>query len=195
MRTLWFGDNRDLIKWSVLLHIARNEKAREIVQICFLNPHEFESVTLDGDRRAVPPEVIRHFRSVRSVEGLCADIAIRVFDRPFDARSEYLRAALEFINQSDKQRVLFLDPDTGLAPRRFGAEHVTPEEVGQYWRLLVARDVLVLYQHQTNRTGAPWIEDKREEFASAIGVTPSLIKIAKGEAIARDVVFYYALKQ
>jgi hypothetical protein len=194
MRTLWFGDNRDLIKWSVLLHIARNEKAQEIVQICFLNSHEFENVTLDGETRGVPPEVIRHFRSIRSVEGFCADIAIRVFDRHFDARSEYLRAALAFIKQSDLQRVLFLDPDTGLAPPRFGAEHVTPEEVGHYWRALARQDVLVLYQHQTNRTGAPWIENKREEFASAIGVEPSLIKIAKGEAIARDVVFYYVLK-
>lgn len=195
MGTAWFSDNRDLVKWSTLLHIARQHQISVVVQICFLNPHEFPPITLDGTTVPIPPEVKKHFRSLRSVERLSNNVSIKVFDRPFKDRSAYLKNALEFVGQfADRSRAVFLDPDTGLAPRKANIKHVTDAEVREIWSALAPRDVIVLYQHQTNRNGNPWIEQKRKQFASAIAVQSSRVKIAKGEAIARDVVFYYASK-
>ena len=107
----------------------------------------------------------------------------------------YLKAALEFIGEfSNRPRAVFLDPDTGLAPGIVNVKHVTEAEARQFWSALAPRDVLVLYQHQTNRNGTPWVQEKRRQFASAIGIPSSRVRVAKGESIARDVVFYYASK-
>lgn len=195
MRSSWFSDNRDLVKWSALLHLAKRHQLRVIVQICFLNPHRFPSVTVNGTTLPVPPEVINHFRSVRSVEHLSSEVEIRVFDRPLQERNEYLKAALAYVAQfSGRPRAVFLDPDTGLAPKKPDATHVTEAEVREFWSALAPRDVLVLYQHQTNRNGSEWVEPKRKQFAAAIDISPSRVKVAKSESIARDVVFYYASK-
>lgn len=195
MRTSWFSDNRDIVKWSALLHLAKKHRLAVIVQICFLNSHEFPPVVLDGETLPVPSEVVNHFRSLRSVERLSSEVAIKVFDEPIQGRSDYLKAALAYMARfSGQPRGVFLDPDTGLAPKKPDATHVTDAEVRQFWSALAPRDLLVLYQHQTNRNGSEWIEPKREQFAAAIAVPSSLVKVARGESIARDVAFFYASK-
>lgn len=195
MRTAWFGDNRDLVKWAALLHLAKQHRLSVILQICFLNQHDFPPITVGGQTMQVPAEVIRHFRSVRSVERLSNEVAIKVFDLPFTDRGAYLKEALGFVAQfSGQRRAVFLDPDTGLAPQKADVTHVTDSEAGQFWGALSQGDVLVLYQHKTNRNGRPWVDEKRKQFASAIGVSPSRVSIAKGDSIAHDVAFYYASK-
>ncbi len=195
MRTTWFSDNRDLVKWSVLLHLAKQHQLSVIVQICFLNPHKMPPITVNGATLPVPPEVINHFRSLRSVEHLSGEVEIKVFDRLFEERSEYVKGALAYVAQfSGRPRAVFLDPDTGLAPKKPDATHVTEAEARQFWSALAPRDVLVLYQHQTNRNGSEWVEPKRKQFAAAIAIPLSVVKVAKGESIAPDVVFYYASK-
>lgn len=195
MRTIWFGDNRDLVKWATLLHVARQHNLSVILQICFLNPHEFPPVTVDGVTVPVPREVIKQFRSLRSVERLSKAVEIKVFDCPLRNRVDYLNEAIRYIGQfSGRQRGVFLDPDTGLAPRRPDMTHVTENEVREFWTALEPRDVLMLYQHQTNRDGSPWVEQKRKQFAAAIRVPLPEVKVGRAESIARDVVFYYARK-
>ena len=131
MRTLWFSDNRDLVKWSALLHLARQHKLSVIVQLCFLNPHEFPPLTLDGVTMPIPHEVIKQFRSLHSVETLSDKVEIKVFDHPFTNRTAYLKTALEYANQfAGRPRAVFLDPDTGLSPRKPDFKHVTDAEAG-----------------------------------------------------------------
>ncbi len=55
-------------------------------------------------------------------------------------------------------------------------------------------EVLVFYQHQTNRSGQTWLEPKLEQFERAIGLAPGTAKVAKASAIAVDVAFFYAKK-
>lgn len=195
MKTVWFGDKRDLVKWGALLHLARQRNASVIVQVCFLNPYRFPGITLDGKAVPLPPEVIEHFRSLRSVERLSSEITISVFDLQLKNRRRYLRTVLEFIGKfAGQRRVVFLDPDTGLTPGKTDSTHVSEAEVGQVWSVLAPGDTIVLYQHQTNRKGMPWIQPKRKQFASAIGLPTASVQIAKGSRIAHDVVFYYANK-
>ncbi len=195
MRTPWSSDNRDLVKWSVLLHLARQHKLSVIVQLCFLNPHEFPPPTLDGITMRIPQEVIKQFRSLHSVETLSDQVEIKVFDHPFTNRTAYLKTALEYVKQfAGRPRAVFLDPDTGLSPRKPNFKHVTGTEARTFWSVLVPGDVIVLYQHQTNRRGRPWVKQKLKQFATALDIPVSRVKVAKGESIARDVVLYYASK-
>ena len=52
-------------------------------------------------------------------------------------------------------RIIFLDPDTGLELERASLKHVLESELGEIWEQMAPGDVLVFYQHRTNRTGEP----------------------------------------
>jgi len=81
-----------------------------------------------------------------------------VFDRPFEDRVSYTKLVCERIaKHAGQPQLVFLDPDTGLAPAKPSLEHVLESEVAQIWRELSPGDVLAFYQHQTNRNGRPWL--------------------------------------
>jgi hypothetical protein len=96
---------------------------------------------------------------------------------------------------SQERCVVFLDPDTGLEPNGVGnAKHVLESEALAFWDALPQESVFVFYQHETNKAGKPWIEDKRAQLAGAIGVPIEKLGVASGPKIAKDVVFFYASK-
>ena len=196
MRDKWYADNRDLIKWSVLLLLARRRKAGRILQIAFLNASDFGEIEIDGKRHQIPQEVLFHFRNVRNIAGLAWKTRISIFDCPFRDRDSYLRAALDFIASFKQDRcIVFLDPDTGLEPNSGGdVKHVLNDEAKAIWRALPKGWTYVFYQHETNRAGKPWIEEKRAQLSSAIGVSKSKIGVASGLGIAKDVVFFHVSK-
>lgn len=197
MRDKWYSDNRDLIKWSVLLLLSRSFDAMRIVQIAFLNPSDYGSVEIDGKSYDMPPEVLSHFRDMTTVAGLSDSPRISVFDAPFQNRADYLNAALNYVAFfSDERCIVLLDPDTGLEPNGGGdAKHVTEKEARQFWTALQAGSIFVFYQHETNRAGKPWIEDKRSQLAQAIGIPAEKLRCATGPKIAKDVVFFFAVKE
>jgi hypothetical protein len=196
MRDKWFSDNRDLIKWSVLLILARRISADRIIQIAFLNPSEYGGIEIDGEQHQIPLEVISHFRDTRNVTGLCQHPRISVFDPFLRERDSYLSAALSYVASfSDERCVVFLDPDTGLEPNGGGdSKHVLNRETRAFWDALPQGSMFVFYQHETNKAGKPWIEEKRAQLADAIGVQLNEIGMASGQKIARDVVFFHASK-
>jgi hypothetical protein len=71
---------------------------------------------------------------------------------------------------------------------------VFEQELQAIWASLAARDLLALYQHQTNRKGTPWLEPKREQFERALSLSRGSARVAKAPAIARDVALIYASK-
>lgn len=195
MRNAWYGDKRDIVKWSVLLQLAKKYRLSVIVQICFLNMYEFPPIYLDGETFPVPSEVLKQFRTIRSVESISEKVRVAVFDELFSDRRQYLSNALRFIRQfAEYPRAIFLDPDTGLAPSKASVKHVTDDEINSFWSMLSPGDILVIYQHKTNYAGKPWIEDKKQQLAQAIHVDASNVKVANGEQIADDVVFFYVCK-
>lgn len=95
-------------------------------------PTQISAITVNGATLPVPPEVINFLRSLRSVEHLSSEVEIKVFDRPFEERSEYVSGALAYVAQfSGRPRAVFLDPDTGLASKKPDATHVTEAEARQ----------------------------------------------------------------
>lgn len=195
MKDIWYADNRDLVKWSVLLHLVRKYNAKKILQIAYYRNSDFKSFEIDGVNHNIPKEIINHFRRIKNIETLKLEVSVHVFDTVLDDRKIYLSESLKFIKRfQDSNAVVFLDPDIGLEPRRHGLQHVLESEAKIIYDNLIKGDVFVFYQHQTNRNNRPWIEPKREQLARALNIDLNNLKIAYGPLIARDVAFYYCTK-
>lgn len=200
MQSLWYADNPDLVKWSVLLRLAEENGCSDILQIAYLSRCSFGSLSMNGREIPLHPKVLDHFRNVLSIENAVAEPRISVFAQEIQGRADYVQRAIVFIKKFPAgKRVVFLDPDTGLEPAKPPLKHVLRHvlntEAAQFWGILVPGDVLALYQHQTNRNGAPWLEEKRRQFASALGLSESKIGVGRAEKVARDVAFLFARKR
>jgi len=196
MQNRWYGDKRDLVKWGVVLHLAREYKVDRILQVAYLRETTWPQIEIDGEPLEIPKEVIQHFRRVKNIEGLTARPRIEVLDCTFSDRKTYMAAALAAVAAtSGKTRLFFLDPDTGLEPRKKPSlDHVLNDEAKDIWGAMRQGDVLVLYQHETNKAGQPWVEDKRGQFESALALPSGCAKLAWGPKVAPDVAFFYCVK-
>src|SRR5262245_54904301 len=97
MKMKWYGDKLDLVKWSVLLILARRHQIDRVLQLAFLRSTDFPGVIIDGDSYDIPSEVISHFRDLTSIIRLTTHPRITLFPMPFEDRSAYMDAALELI--------------------------------------------------------------------------------------------------
>ena len=197
MQDRWYGDNRDIVKWAVLLHLARTHHIECIVQVVFLQAGpDRRRFRLRSNLRAldIMPEVWEHFpREVTRIRDLAVrtGITIRVLNEPFkDAhRGEYVEHMIRHIcDAGDEQKILFLDPDNGIAPRRANGRHVTAAEVAKFWDVLDPADWLVLYQHRQRHTR--WLERTRAQFADACDRTAMAVQTFTCREIAHDVAFF-----
>jgi hypothetical protein len=195
MRDKWYADDRDLVKWGVLLALAERHGATHILQVLYYRPTEWALLELDDEHVPVPEAVIRHFRRASAASAIEASAPVEVVLDTFENRDEYHRVVVDRIrSRIMTPGIVFLDPDTGLASQTPSLDHVLDSELATLWAELKAGDVLVFYQHQTNRKGQPWIVPKKEQFEQAIGLPKGAAKLARSEKIARDVVFFYAQK-
>ena len=47
MQDTWYGDHRDVVKWGTLVHLARSEEIRTIVQVAFLRCAQHPTLETD----------------------------------------------------------------------------------------------------------------------------------------------------
>ena len=202
MRDHWYADNRDFVKWSVLLTLAQRTHVHHILQVLYHRPSTQHDIDLDRDGARdlvpIPTPVIRHFRDAVAIRGLKSPVRVEVISDLFANRAEYLKLVITRIKTRKKRPgIVFLDPDTGLQPKiaKPEMEHVLETELKTIWDSLYTGDTLVLYQHQTNRKGEEWMGPKREQFEKALGLRPGDARVACSLPIARDVAFIYALRK
>lgn len=195
MKNQWYGDNRDLVKWGVIAELVRRYDADRILQVLYYRPNDWKAIEVDGQSVAVADAVIKHFRSLKNIVGLNLQARIDLVELPFVDRTEYMGHILDALKVNHSRScIILLDPDTGLESRTPGPEHVLESELAAIWGKIMTGDVLVFYQHQTNKSGAPWLEHKRSQFERAIGLPANSAKIAQAPSIARDVVFFFCQK-
>jgi len=196
MRDKWYGDNRDLVKWGVLLELSRTHGIKHILQVLYKRPSAWTSLRIDGKEVELSGDVIEHFRRASSVSKMRCEIQIEALEDALTDRDEYLQIVLDRIRgRPNVPGIVLLDPDTGLEPQgKPGLEHVLESELTKIWHALVPGDLLVFYQHQTNRRGEPWIELKKAQFERALGLRPGRAKLARAPRIAPDVAFFFAEK-
>ena len=194
MRDKWYSDNRDLVKWGVLLQLAELHNTATILQVAYYRSTPWGSIEIDGCAYSLPLEVVNHFRNINNIATLRSNARVRVLDAPCHDRAQYLQCILMEIQKLPKDpAIVFLDPDTGLQPGgRASLQHVLESELREIWHALRRGDLLVFYQHQTNRDGRPWVKEKQTQFDKAIGLEPGGSKLAQGKEIARDVAFFFS---
>ena len=195
MRDQWYGDNRDLLKWGALLHIAQRDQRSMILHVALYRPSDkVPTLSSSRERVEIPLEVMRHFRNLDNIHRLSktSGVRIEVFKAPFRDRVAYFKKVSKRIDSlRGDSLVVFLDPDTGLAPQVHGPQHVTADEVRLVFNVLKGGDVLACYQHA--RRQKDWLGDRRRAFTRALGLSSHEVEVFSSE-VAKDLVLFSATK-
>lgn len=102
MRDQWYADNRDLVKWSVLLTLAQQFSVKHILQVLYYRSSSWPQVELDGKFVDIPQSVIRHFRQAAAIAAIDAPAPIEVLTDVFSNREEYHRVVVDRIRARAK---------------------------------------------------------------------------------------------
>lgn len=205
MHEKWYSDNRDLVKWAVLVHVSESTCIKSILQVTFHRPRkmEWQLVTKGDERVPFSGHVLSHFRDLNQIQGLAkiADLHIEVFNQQFPAEGHPSRKiageryvadilrALESIRRD--QVILFLDPDTGIAPKNGSWSHVLECELTELFTKLRHGDCLVVYQHAQRDKN--WINENRKKLAQSIRVREASVQVFRCPELASDVAFYVVM--
>ena len=196
MRDQWYGDNRDLVKWSALVYLARREAVSAILHVAMYRPGSAPAPLATAHGKVDPPaEVFRHFRDLDDIQrlGVATGLAIEVVKEPFADRIAYFGRVCERVRAPRGGSLLvLLDPDVGLAPEIHGPEHVTSTEVAAVFAALRSGDLLVCYQHA--RRQKDWRGRARRAFANAPGMPSFEVEVLQSE-VARDVLLLAVKKK
>lgn len=200
----WYADDRDLVKWASLVHLAQSHGIHTILQVAFYRPAPAQPVVLhvDGSEVPFPTEILAHFRDLDDVRRLASRTGLRIdiFKEPFcgvegfpsraaAVRKRYFSLLTARIREYGPARLIaFLDPDTGIEPRRADWRHVTTSEIGSVYETLKPGDFLVLYQHARRRSG--WLATTRAQFADAIGPQHARPRTLRAPDLAQDVALF-----
>lgn len=197
MRDKWYSDKRDIVKWSVLLLVAKKHLSENIFQIAYFRNSHYGKLEIGGKEYDIPSKILAHFRDIRNITKLTSHPEIIILNDEFGDREIYLDAIKKFINENAKKQrcIVFLDPDIGLEPYgRPSHNHVLEKELRVIWKELPPQWILVLYQHKTTMSGEEWVRPKHKQFSEALDIPFNDVKVAHGFAIANDVVFFIAVK-
>jgi hypothetical protein len=103
MRDSWYSDDRDVVKWGGLVHLATREQLGAVVQVAMFRPGK--RVTLDtmSGVIAVPEAVWAHFRDLRGIRvlGEAVGLEISIIDEPFasNQRGVYFKRVAETLRR------------------------------------------------------------------------------------------------
>lgn len=193
MKDTWYADQSDLVKWGTLAHLAESHSLEVIVQVTYLRPGKRAPLSNGESEVPIPPAVWTFFRNVIAVRQLGDSLKRRiiVIDELFvpQCRRQYRESVVAALRREPGPKVVLLDPDTGIAPKKPSGKHVTTEDVVAAWDALRPGDWLAIYQHRSRRKN--WKEQARDSFAAVCQVTVQLYGAPK---IASDVVLLAARK-
>jgi hypothetical protein len=192
VRKQWFGDSRDYVKWSCL----RQEATHEYIVIygAMLRPDGFEDDNLDE-------AVVNFFDQQKDFRALgkLFPQGFKVFERIYETNSaEGYFSELQLLIAKTKPEgkiLVFLDPDTGIEPRRNSKnEHLRIVDICRVCESLSGGDKLVIYQHALRTSN--WINTfsskLEEEVARVTGSKLGEPFHARG--VAKDVCFFTLTK-
>ena len=188
MRDKWYLDNRDLVKWATLVHIASEHRLQTILQVPYWRPDEVHPhLNFIGERVAVSDKVLGFFRNIHSITRLGPQIgvSITVVDTEFkpDHRDDYVSEVKTKIQHARRPLALFLDPDTGLQPKKCCPEHTAIREIQTLWPVLKPSEWLILYQHARHTSN--WKESVAHELSSLCGNMKA--HVARSDDVGKDV--------
>lgn len=188
MRDTWYADQRDLVKWGTLAHLAERHSLAAIVQVAYLRPGRRNALVNGNGEVPIPAAVWSFFRDVTAVCNLGPLLhrKIIVIDKPFmpRRRRQYREAVVESLRSVEGPKIVLLDPDTGIAPAKPSGKHATAEDIAAVWEVLQPGDWIAVYQHRSR--SKTWKKDARERFAAVCG---DAVQQYAAPKIASDVLF------
>ncbi len=190
MRDKWYSDDRDLVKWATLAHIASERGLQTILQVPYWRPEKVHPhFNFIGKRGAVSEKVWEFFRNIHSITrlGPKMGVSITVVDTEFkpDDRGAYVSEVKTKIQHARRPLALFLDPDTGLQPKKCRPEHTAISEIQALWPVLKPHEWLILYQHARHTSN--WKESVADELSALCGNMKA--HIVRSDDVGKDVAF------
>jgi len=195
MRDQWYGDDRDLVKWGGLLHLAHRESMSAILYVAMYRADAATEPLLTGRGPVdLPAEVLRHFRDIDDIQRLAraTGLEITVHKDPMTHRRAYFARVATRIQSQAGPMLVFLDPDIGLVSEGAGPEHVASADVSVVFDAMREGDLLVCYQHA--RRQKDWRGRARRAFANAPGIPAFEVEAIRSD-LARDVLLLAVKKE
>ena len=207
MRDKWYGDKRDVVKWGSIAALADRHSICSVLQIAFYRPDKTD-FCFDGTTELLQPKVISYFRNLENIKGLAKILNLKIdvykntfrrlpeFQNEFQTNKEfregYFKQVERIIKSYVESVIVFLDPDTGIAPQYYDFSHVTTDEIRQVFNAMKNKDILIFYQHARLGNG-DWPKTTKAEFQNAVGDAIHVETFTCSE-IAGDVAFFVAEK-
>jgi hypothetical protein len=180
MRDEFYGDCKDVLKWTVALRAAEGDK--DILYVTMRRPNKNRHGLDFRDVSDADPMVVKFFsqeraefqscpssRSILRLSKLSPRIAL--FDDPYEhgqRRRYFDRVCAQLMARpSHRPYVILVDPDNGIAGKCPKSEHVCDIELLRIWSAMIQGDVLIVYQHQFR--DREWSTKRRSALANAIG--------------------------
>lgn len=190
MKNQYYGDSRDVAKWTVLVRLARMHALSSTIQIAMLTPDDRSKHGGQRDDPADADTDVRRFfaeeraffarnpgwrsitRARRLAESMNPPLSIEAIDERFrhGNRGAYFGNIINRLSGFGRSTVAFLDPDVGIATARATEKHVTTGELRQVWETLNRGSVLVVFQFEQRQMG--WREKAANLFAEALRISP-----------------------
>ena len=202
MQPIWNGDRRDRVKWSAIYHLSDKHGIRDIVWVAFkrdetdkiLCIYETDPTLQKHDSMIpVPDRVWSHFSDLERIKELFDDgRTVHVLSEPFEhqGRKKYIDDVIACISKVRKPCLVFLDPDTGIAPLKTTVKHVAEREIREIWDSLKSLDMLLVYQHGERADKKKKWLTSCETFESACGGAD--VSGTRSPQIAEDVALFWA---
>lgn len=193
MKDTWYGDDRDLVKWGMLAHLAERHDLAVIMQVAYLRPGKRPPLQDGTAQVPISPMVWAFFRDVGGIRALGGTLKRRIvlLDETFvpRRRNQYRQEVVEAVRGLEGAKIVLLDPDTGIAATKATGKHVTTEDIAAVWAVLASGDWLAVYQHRYR--DKRWREDARGKLAA---VCCTSVELFGAPDIASDVVLLAAQK-
>jgi hypothetical protein len=172
MRNEFYGDRKDLWKWTVVLNAAG--EARQVLYVAMNRP--------DGEFKydqGIRGDVVEFFRSERKALNIrreCSRIELLTtqivpFLEIYDpARMDAYLAPVKRVLESrskESNYVVFLDPDTGMREKS-SPEHACQRVLTSIWKSMLPGDTLLVYQHYARKKLDSWLPEKSELLARTL---------------------------
>ena len=186
MRNQYYGDSRDVFKWSMILKLVRDHGIRTVLQVAMLRPDDNSG---QGNTTHLPNNAVksvlsffeeerqvfesdprkRDIRRITRLPDYCGGgFRIEVFDKIFSGKS-YFEEAKEAIRNLHRPALILLDPDTGMGEakgqRRY--KQIREDEIRSIFSQLEPRYVLTLFQYKWRCKN--WITYLENKFKGAEG--------------------------
>lgn len=208
MKNQYFGDNRDLFKYDLVLHLIENVNFLE--HFTFIPMLTENDGRTDGNRRdyskakaGVNNEALKEYlkekpRSVKEIKGFFVSRGIPITIYKEDGYFTHGNRH-DYFNGIDQKLLLnslvFVDPDNGLEVKNPSEKHILYREAKMIFERMDKNSVLMIYQHFPRQKHGQYFEDKRNEIKDKIGVLPLAISdneiifflLAKNERLKKEI--------